>query len=154
VNKSSNHALSINRLTSNSSSTANFPWLSPTDNCFHYHYHSTTDSLYSSALLQLFTVPTVAASFGIWLLYFLGTDHSVQKTQPLYCCRGILPRSCLANSLGADHIENTFHSRRVFIGPIPSNGCPLLSRIVVRITEQRLFTKNLSPRVRVYRAIA
>jgi hypothetical protein len=37
----------------------------------------------------------------------------------------------------------------VFIGPIPSSGCPLLSHVVVRITQQRLFTKNLSPRERV-----
>jgi hypothetical protein len=32
VTKSSNHTLSLHRLTSNSSSTANFPWLSPIDN--------------------------------------------------------------------------------------------------------------------------
>jgi hypothetical protein len=43
---------------------------------------------------------------------------------------------------------------RVSTGPIPSTGRPLLSRTVVRITQQRLFTKNLSPRDRVYRAVA
>jgi hypothetical protein len=32
VNKSYNHTLSLHRLTSNFSSTTNFPWLSPTDN--------------------------------------------------------------------------------------------------------------------------
>jgi hypothetical protein len=44
-----------------------------------------------------------------------GTDHAAQKTQPLYCCRSVLPRSCLANNLGADHIQNSFHSWRVFV---------------------------------------
>jgi hypothetical protein len=48
-----------------------------------------------------------------WHLY----DHAAQKTQPLYCCRGVLPRSFLASSLGADHIENTFHSCRVLLQP-------------------------------------
>jgi hypothetical protein len=32
VTKSSNHTLSLHRVTSNSSSTTNFPWLSPTEN--------------------------------------------------------------------------------------------------------------------------
>jgi hypothetical protein len=50
-------------------------------------------------------------------LYFLDTEHATQKTQPVYCCRGMLPRSCLANSLGADHIENTFHSCCVLLYP-------------------------------------
>jgi hypothetical protein len=41
-------------------------------------------------------------------LYSGDTDHETQKTQLLCCCRGMLPRSCLANSLGVGHIEHTF----------------------------------------------
>jgi hypothetical protein len=73
--------------------------------------------------------------------YSLGTDHVAQKAQPLYWCRGVLPRSCLANNLGADHIETPFILvaycySRMFIYPILSNGCPLLSQIIVRITQK------------------
>jgi hypothetical protein len=42
----------------------------------------------------------------------------------------------------------------VYIGPIPSNCFSLLSHFVVHITQQRLFTKNLSPRGCVYRDVA
>jgi hypothetical protein len=35
--KSSNHTLSLHRLTSNSSSTTNYPWLFPTDNWLNSH---------------------------------------------------------------------------------------------------------------------
>jgi hypothetical protein len=47
-------------------------------------------------------------------LYSRSTDHTAQKTQLSSCCRGVLSRNCLAKSLGADHIENTFFSCRVF----------------------------------------
>jgi hypothetical protein len=55
------------------------------------------------------------ASFGVRLLYFFDTDHATQKTQPLYCCRGMLPRRFLANSLGADHIKNSFNFCCIFL---------------------------------------
>jgi hypothetical protein len=42
----------------------------------------------------------------------------------------------------------------VFTAPLPRNGRSLLWRIVVRITQQRLFTKNLSPLERVYPTVA
>jgi hypothetical protein len=61
--------------------------------------------------------------------------------------RGVLPRSSLANSLSSDQIENTFHScrvfySRVFIDPIQSKVRPVLSRIVVRITQQWTFYQD------------
>jgi hypothetical protein len=49
------------------------------------------------------------------LLYSHSTDHTSQKTQLLYCYRGMLPHSCLANSLGVDHIENASHSCRILL---------------------------------------
>jgi hypothetical protein len=44
----------------------------------------------------------------VLFLYRRSTDHTAQKTQLPYFCRGVLPRSCLANSLSADHIQHTF----------------------------------------------
>jgi hypothetical protein len=50
------------------------------------------------------------------LFWYLATSFSTVHTKhSSYCCRGVLPRSCLANKLGADHIENTFHSCRIVI---------------------------------------
>jgi hypothetical protein len=91
VTKSSNHTLSLYRLTSNSSSNTKFPRLSPTDNW----------------LLRQ-TVSLISR----------GTDHAAQKAQTRYCCTGVLSLSCLANSLGADHIENAFYYCRVFLQPL------------------------------------
>jgi hypothetical protein len=42
-------------------------------------------------------------------LYRRGTDH-IENAVYSYCCRGMLPLSCLANSLGANYIENTSSS--------------------------------------------
>jgi hypothetical protein len=65
VTKSSNHTLSLHRLTSNSSSTTNFPWLSPADN-----FHTPADCFFKLSHLQS-----------------RGTDRAAQKSQPLYCCQ-------------------------------------------------------------------
>jgi hypothetical protein len=61
----------------------------------------------------------LSASFESRLLYSGGTDHAAQRTQLLYCCRGVLPRTYLANSLGANHIEKP--SSVVRIIALPSN---------------------------------
>jgi hypothetical protein len=56
-------------------------------------------------------------------LYRLGSDHAAQKTQLLYCYRGVLSHSCLANSFGADNIENILYCcRNLFTAALPSNG--------------------------------
>jgi hypothetical protein len=53
--------------------------------------------------------------FKLFPLYSRDMDHAGQKTQLPNRWRGMLPSSCLANSLGADHIENIFHSFNVFL---------------------------------------
>jgi hypothetical protein len=96
---------------------------------------TTTDSILILVLSGVLLLYSYSSCFVIRLLHFLGTDHTAQKRQPCYCCRGVLPRSCLADSLGADHMENTFHCRRefysrVFIGSLTSNGCPFIVQSV------------------------
>jgi hypothetical protein len=42
-----------------------------------------------------------------WLFYIDAARTTQCRKHSSSCCRGVLPLSCLANSLGADHIENT-----------------------------------------------
>jgi hypothetical protein len=95
VSKSSNHTLTLHKLASNSCSTTNFPWLSPTDNSVVLLQFSFSYSLYSSELIQLL------ASELYSLIFPRHGPRSTENTAP-YCCRGVLPHSCLANSLGAN----------------------------------------------------
>jgi hypothetical protein len=110
VTKSSNHTLILHRLTSASSSITNFPWLSPTDNWPNSHSRTLLYSLYSSVLLQL-----QVSEFDS-LIFPRHGPHSTENTAR-YCYKGVLPRSCLANNLGEDHIENSFHSFGVLLEP-------------------------------------
>jgi hypothetical protein len=123
---------------------------------FSYRQLRCTPSILILVLSVVLLIPcTLLYSYScqlrnLTLLYFLGTDYAAQKTHPLYSCRGVLPRSCLANNLSADHIENIFLCSRivrvacllvryvamnvlyclVFLYAITSNGC--LPRICLR----------------------
>jgi hypothetical protein len=126
---SSNHKLSLHRLTSNSYSTTNFSWLPPTDNWltsdFNSHSRSTTDSFYTSVLLLPLTSEFDCRT--------LDMDHATHKKQPLYCCRGVLPRSCIAISdWTAQKTPSSLVSycdSCMFIGSLPSNGCPIVESL-------------------------
>jgi hypothetical protein len=118
VTRSSNHTLNLHKLTSNSSSTTNFPWLSPTDNWPNSRSRSTTDFLYSSVLLQ-----RLALEFHSYNSSARTSQH--RKNRFPDCSRGALPLSCLANSLDTDHIENTSPcnvGRLCVWTCLPSNG--------------------------------
>jgi hypothetical protein len=96
-------------MTSNSSSTTNFPWLFPTDNrlnsnslisvllqCTPLYPHSLVMLLPSNCLPYIVAART--------------TQH--RKHRFPYRCRRVLPLSCLTKSLGADYIENTSSALR------------------------------------------
>jgi hypothetical protein len=75
-------------------------------------------SMFSTAGYALFLVASATTTLTIpSTLSLIKSRHGARSTEntPLYCCRGVLPRSCLANSLGTDHIENTFHSCRLLL---------------------------------------
>jgi hypothetical protein len=104
VTKSSNHTLSLHRLTSNSSITTNFPWLSPTDNSF--------------VLLVPYCTPTafipVLHLIYHWITY-IASRQTNRKHRFLYCCEGMftapLPSNRYIRCRG-----------NVFNDPFPSRG--------------------------------
>jgi hypothetical protein len=103
VNKSSNHTLCLHRLTSNSSSTTTFSWLSPTEtelefwtasfeislSCNHFSGTQRTENalplLLPACLFGLRRDRYVSSPLACWLLP--RTDH-VENTAPIaeYCC--------------------------------------------------------------------
>jgi hypothetical protein len=92
VNKSSNHTLSLHRLTYNSSSTTNFPWLSPTDNWLNSHSRTLyCTPLYSHSLHSPFWVclirPTVSqpVCLGIKHPHWVHDQIFVTVKQLLVC---------------------------------------------------------------------
>jgi hypothetical protein len=98
VNKSSNHALNLHRLTSNSSSATDFPWLSPTDNWLNSHSRSVTDFFYTSLLLQL-----LASEFDSLVI----PQHGPHRKH-LFCCQNVcLLVCCPALGMAWTTAENT-----------------------------------------------
>jgi hypothetical protein len=72
VTKYSNHILNLHRLTSNSSSTTNFQWLSPTDNW--------TELSCAPLYAVVFPFSWLSLSFKLAPIYSRDTDHAAQKT--------------------------------------------------------------------------
>jgi hypothetical protein len=100
-------------------------------------------------------------SCGIQIVTLIKSRHgprSTENTDPLLLWRPVITQLSSKQSRRGPHetpfILVAYFYSCVFIGPIPSNGCPVLSRIAVRITQQRLFAKNPSARECVYRGVA
>jgi hypothetical protein len=113
VTKSYSHTLGLHRLTSNSSSTANLPWLYPTDNSvvllqFSFSY-SLLHSLYSSVLLQLNTQLNSTNELNSHLIFashYIDLGRTSRKTRVM--CQNACSLAPLASTEHcADHIENT-----------------------------------------------
>jgi hypothetical protein len=139
VNKYSNHTLSLHRLTSNSSSsTANFPWLSHTDNW--------TELSFCCAPLYAVVLP-----FS-WLFWSPNSNSVI----PLATNRFSL------YSLGSNLIENRVTCHTAWRGPhrkhllCCQNAC-LLARcpalVIARTTQKHFFQYPFHCYVRVFRAL-
>jgi hypothetical protein len=87
------------------------------------------------------------------------TDHAAQNTQPLYCCRGVLPRSCLAESQRGPHRKHLSFLSLIVIAACSLVRYPAVSVLYCRVLlyalpSNGLFVKNISQRECVYRAVA
>jgi hypothetical protein len=78
-----------------------------------------------SSLSTLYTT-NLSSTANTHFLHRRGTDH-IENT---YFCRDVLPCNCLANS------RRAYCNSHMFTALLPSTGCPSLSRIVVRVTQQ------------------
>jgi hypothetical protein len=82
-----------------------------------------------SALMSLLSGEYLATELLRYCLQGNSSARTMQKTQPLYCFRGVFAASLYSNGRGADHIENTvlLLSRACMLRALPSNGRCLLS---------------------------
>jgi hypothetical protein len=115
VTKSSNHTLSLHKLTSNSSSTSNFPWLSPTDNWLNSHSRILLYSFVCRCIPIVLTLQNSKFQFSNLLL----------ATNWLSLYR-----------LGMEHAKTRHVSDCVFIGPLPALG-------MARTTENTSFVVRM-----------
>jgi hypothetical protein len=137
VTKSYNYTQSIHRLTSNSSSTTDFPWLSPTDNWTQFSF---SDSLLYSTVRRYIPIPLTLLNsqfqfsnpiiqFSNLLLTkdscYIDSARTTQETRAT--CQTACSLAITRTGLGAYYIENTSSVVRMRVssqscGPLPSTG--------------------------------